>query len=334
MPKKILVLKNDRGGDLVSSIRLINKLAKNNELTIYLSEINIDFKFLFVKSNVKKVNFNLNIIDKIKIFIDIVKNKYDEVFILCPKNFYFYLPLIFKKTKFYALTINGRKRNRPSLFLRKYLHKYSTAYRTKINKRNFIQNQLDLIDSDEIFDYKDLNLPNYEENIAKNLPEKYIFFQFKKSFFDQLNWSTKEFHKIINFIETKYQFILFSSDIEDNIYDKYFEKNFTTINFDGKRNFNVINKKNIIYLRKIDPKNLFLIVKNANKILCPHGMITQIAYLFNKKSINLFSFKINSIEDYHHQKISFSEWYSNMNIKFTFLSNDINKSISKISKFI
>ena len=36
---KILVLKNDRGGDLVSSIRLINKLAKNNELTIYLSEI-------------------------------------------------------------------------------------------------------------------------------------------------------------------------------------------------------------------------------------------------------------------------------------------------------
>ena len=56
MPKKILVLKNDRGGDLVSSIRLINKLAKNNELTIYLSEINIDFKFLFVKSNVKKVN--------------------------------------------------------------------------------------------------------------------------------------------------------------------------------------------------------------------------------------------------------------------------------------
>ena len=77
-----------------------------------------------------------------------------------------------------------------------------------------------------------------------------------------------------------------------------------------------------------------LIVKNANKILCPHGMITQIAYLFNKKSINLFSFKINSIEDYHHQKISFSEWYSNMNIKFTFLSNDINKSISKISKFI
>ena len=100
MPKKILVLKNDRGGDLVSSIRLINKLAKNNELTIYLSEINIDFKFLFVKSNVKKVNFNLNIIDKIKIFIDIVKNKYDEVFILCPKNFYFYLPLIFKKTKF------------------------------------------------------------------------------------------------------------------------------------------------------------------------------------------------------------------------------------------
>ena len=40
----------------------------------------------------------------------------------------------------------------------------------------------------------------------------------------------------------------------------------------------------------------------SNKIVCPHGLVTQIAYLFEKKSVNLFCFEINSVEDYHHQK--------------------------------
>ena len=64
MSKKILIFKNDRGGDLVSSIRLIYKLNKNNNnLTIYLSDINYDFNFLLGKLKIKKVNFNLNLID-------------------------------------------------------------------------------------------------------------------------------------------------------------------------------------------------------------------------------------------------------------------------------
>ena len=69
-------------------------------------------------------------------------------------------------------------------------------------------------------------------------------------------------------------------------------------------------------------------------VLGPHGLITQISYLLDKKNINLFNFKIRNLEDYHHQKISFSEWYSNMNLKFILLNSDINKAIKKISKFI
>ena len=115
--KKILIFKNDRGGDLVSSIRVIYKLIeKKAKISIYLSNINYDFKFLISKLSIKKINFNLNIFDKVKIFYDLFKNKYDEVFILSPKNFYFYLPLFFKKTKFFAITINGKKRNRPNFF--------------------------------------------------------------------------------------------------------------------------------------------------------------------------------------------------------------------------
>ena len=120
--KKILVLKNDRAGDFISSVRLISELINNSDkLDIYLSEYNFNFRFLIPNSNHKKTNFNLKFIDKIRIFFDIYRNKYDEIFILTPKNFYFFLPLLFKKIKFYAIVINGKKRNRPIFFLRKYL---------------------------------------------------------------------------------------------------------------------------------------------------------------------------------------------------------------------
>ena len=332
--KKILIFKNDRGGDLISSIRLIYKLIeKNNDISIYLSNVNYDFKFLIKKLSIKKINFNINFLDKIKIFLDLLINKYEKVFILSPKNFYFFLPFFFRKTKFYAITVNGKKRNRPSKFLRKYLFKYQTTFRTKLNNKNIIQNQLSLIDADGVFDYHDLKLNNLSESISKKLPKKFAFFQFKKSFFDQLNWSAEEFKKIVQLIEVKYKFVIFSSDIENNDYDTYFMENYSTIDFTNQNSF--YNKNtNIIYLRKVDPENLCLLIKMADKIICPHGLVTQIAYLFNKKSVNLFGFKIHNIEEYHHQKISFSEWYSNMKIKFIFLNTNIDKAIRKISKFL
>ncbi len=332
--KKILIFKNDRGGDLVSSIRLIYKLIeKNKDISIYLSNVNYDFKFLIDELKIKKINFNLNLLDKIKIFYDLLINKYDEVFILSPKNFYFFLPFFFRKSKFYAITINGKKRNRPNKFLRNYLYKYKISFRTKLNNKNIIQNQLSLIDAKEDFNYRVLKLKNLNVNISSKLPKNFAFFQFKKSFFDQLNWSMDEFEKIIKLIVDKYKFVVFSSDIENNHYDSYFKEKFSTIDFQNNNSF--FNKKSsIIYLRKIDPENLCLLIKMADKIICPHGLVTQIAYLFNKRSVNLFGFKINSIEEYHHQKISFSEWYSNMKITFVFLNSNIDKSIRKISKFI
>ncbi len=333
--KKILVLKNDRAGDFISSVRLISELInKSSKLDIYLSEFNYNFKFLIPKSNHKKTNFNLNFIDKIKIFFDIFKNKYDEIFILTPKNFYFFLPILFKKIKFYAIVINGKKRNRPIYFLRKFLYKISIRYRNKINKHNIIQSNLSLIDSQNNFDSFKLNLEQTNTDYFKHIPKNYIYFQFKRKFFEDLNWGINEFEKIINFLESKYDKVVFSADIETNNYDNYFEKNYSFINFEDNASYVKKNNKKTLYLKKIDPINLFHIIKNASKILGPHGLITQISNLLNKRSVNLFNFRIKNTQDYHHQKISFSEWYSNMGIKFIFLNDDINKSLRKITKFI
>ncbi len=336
MKKKILIFKNDRGGDLISSIRLIHNLMKNNDIDIYLSELNYNFRFLLKGCKLKKINYNLTLSDKFKILINIFRNKYKEIFILTPKNFYYYLPVIFRNIKFNAIIVNGKKRNRPPIFLRKFLNKTSIRHRTKTNELNIIESNLSLVDLNINDDQnlESLKLINSNENSIPNLPKNYIFFHFKKRFFDELNWGTKEFDDIIKVLKTKYNNIVFSSDIEKNKYDNYFFSNFTSIDFEQNYKFTEKNEKNIIYLKKIDPKNLFLVIKGSQMVLGPHGLITQISYLLDKKNINLFNFKIRNLEDYHHQKISFSEWYSNMNLKFILLNSDINKAIKKISKFI
>ena len=133
--KKILIFKNDRGGDLFTSLKLISSLLiKTNDVKIYLSELNIGFSFFFKNAKINKINFNLNIFDKITIIIDLFLNKYDEIFILTPKNFYFFLPFLFKNIKFYAIVYENNIKNRPSIYQRKFLFNYKKIGR-KLQRR-------------------------------------------------------------------------------------------------------------------------------------------------------------------------------------------------------
>ena len=132
MEKKdnVIILKNDAVGDLVQSLSAINNIIKNNEgknIKIYLSERSKDFDFLVNKKNIefKIINYDLSIKDKINLLIDFLRINISNIYILTPKNYYFFLPLIFKKIKFYGLCINGPNNyKRPKKFFRKYLYKY------------------------------------------------------------------------------------------------------------------------------------------------------------------------------------------------------------------
>ena len=51
---KILILKNDRAGDLFTSLKLISSLIRDyKDVNIYLIELNIAFSFFFKKKNKK-----------------------------------------------------------------------------------------------------------------------------------------------------------------------------------------------------------------------------------------------------------------------------------------
>ena len=128
--KYVIILKNDATGDLTHSLLAINNIIKNNKdqkIIIYLSERSEKFSFLINNDNVefKKLNYDLSFLEKIRLFLFILNTNISKVYILTPKIFYFWLPPIFKKIKFYGLCINGPNNyKRPIEFLRKYLFKY------------------------------------------------------------------------------------------------------------------------------------------------------------------------------------------------------------------
>lgn len=332
---KILILKNDRAGDLMTSLKLISSLNCNNKLKIYLSELNNGFSFFFKNINTEKINFNLNIKDKIKIFFDLYKNSYDEVYILTPKSFYFFLPLFFKKVKFYSIVYNN-KRNRPINWLRKFLFKYRIIYRNKINVSSYRNIQLELLDKNSNIDnhFSNLYIPKISSNLSNVIPKKFLFFQFRYLFFLQLGWGLNEFNLLMNKLLTKYENILFSSDNENSSeimeFNKHFEENYSII--DTNKYFSKINNANekIFYLKDINAKNLFLVCKESEMNLAKEGIISHISYFHKVKCHNLFNFQINSFDDYKFQKISYSEWSKGMNLSFSFLSSNIDKSIKKI----
>ncbi len=338
---KILILKNDRAGDLFTSLTLISTLNLNcKDITIYLSELNIGFSFFFNKMKIKKINFNLNFFNKLEIFFNILLNRYSRVYILTPKNFYFFLPLFFRKTKFYSIVYDSHNRKRPVKFLRKFLYKYKIVYRNKINKKSYRDLQSELIDDDLTIDvnHSSILIPKINLKLKTILPDNFLLFQFRYTFFEKLNWNLNEFDYLMTQILSKYNYILFSSDVENNkkskFYNSYFRRNYSTIDtFNCQK---IVNSKNtnIFFLDNINSENLFYLIKESKMNLAKEGIYSHISYFHKKKCHNLFNFNINSKNDFIHQKISYSEWCKNMNFSFSFLNDDIKKASKKILRNI
>jgi len=341
MSDKILILKNDRAGDLFTSLTLISSLIhRYKDIKIYLSELNSGFSFFFKGKKINKVNFNLSLIDKFLIFYDILVNDYKKIYILTPKSFYFILPLIFRNIKFYAIVYDGFERSRPSSYLRNYLFKYKVIYRNKINKKSYRQLQNDLLDDDIDLDtqHNALFIPKITKSLKNLLPNKYILFQFRYLFFEQLGWGVNEFDYLISQLSKKYKYILFSSDIEKNKktckYNEYFKKHYSVIDFTIQTKNQNLKNPNIYYLKNINSENLFYVLNGSLMNLGKEGIYSHISFFLKKKCHNLFNFKILKKEDITHEKISYSEWCKDMHFGFSFLNSDIKKATRKIIRNI
>ncbi len=333
--KKVIILKNDRTGDLFTSIRAINSIFnkhQNDKIEIFLSKINHKFSFLFNPHKIRVVNFDLNIFEKISIFFYFLFNKIDTVYILTPKNFYYVLPFIlyFKKIKFYGICIDSDN-YRPSIFLRKFLYKKIIINRKQIQKRNStyeIQKKL--------VDYKDkqLNLinTNIKIKLKINFYDNTIFFHYKKNIFKNLlDWDLNNIKKLINFLYELKGSVIFSSEINDQESDTFFLSEFNSYDF-KKEISNKINDKKILYLKNIDGQNLYSAINESKFIVAPEGIITHIGYHLKKNIFSLLFFRLKNKKDFIKQVISCKEWFPPNNFKYIVLKKDFESSIRKLKK--
>ena len=332
----IIIFKNDAVGDLAQSLEAINNIVCQNtksNITIYLSEISKDFYFLLKYQNVtiKILNYNLSFLDKIKIMKCLLTDNFKSIYILTPKNFYFYLPLIFKKIKFYALCLDGNNNyKRPSEFLRKYLYKYVINNRDSINKRkSTVEIQINLTGSHNYNQkYKISSVPKFTNETYQNI-DNYIYFHLKLENFKKLGWGLNDLKEIFNEFLKYQKRVIFTRDInpKDRIED--YRDNFKVINFELNENFDF--NSSITLIDGIKGSDLYNLIRNSSKIVAFHGMMTNLASIEKKPVLDLFYCDIKSLEDYRRYKNALYEFKPNYeDYDFIVPSKNILKTLNKM----
>ena len=331
---KILILKNDRVGDLFNSLDGINAILKDNpntEIEIILSKISKKLSFLFDIDNVTVsfLPYHLNFFDKLRLFFKVLTNSFEKIYILSPKNFYYYLPL-FSKSKFYAITIKNSNKSRPFNFLLKKLFKYKVNNRDHKNINDNINSLIfHLCSTKQLSSYN--NILNHNPQCSSlflnniSLFENFIHIHYKDFIFEKNGWSNASFFKLLDNLSYKNKVIL-TSDYGNFNYHKNFLSNFSHLDF-----YNSIDKidlkKNIHYLHNINTSDLFKLISLSKTIISPHGAMTVMGSYLKKKVIDIFDTNIN-INAFREYKPS------NDNYKFFIIKPDFDKILFKINKFL
>ena len=334
--KNIIIFKNDRLGDLFHSLNGINNILnehKNDNIEIYLSDYSRNFSFLFNKENIKinYLNYRLSMVEKFKIFNLFLKSSIDKVFILSPKNFFFYLPFFFKKTKFYGVTVKEKNKDRPIQYFNKFLFKFRINNRKIKKKGDSIKNIIEDLCSNNLSSNPQMinTTPASNFNFESFSQNKYCHFHFKKFLYEKKKWSFSNLSSFLNIlIKNKYKVFL-TSDIEKNKFNEIFKNKFKTINFENnntnKLSSNLID--DIVYLENIESLDLFNLIKNASLVVSPHGTMTVIASYLKVPVLDIFDNTINKIAFYEYKP-------DNDNYKFMILKSFSERQLVKIERLL
>jgi len=331
---KILVLKNDRVGDLANALKGINSLLNENsdkEIEIVLSGISKDLGFLFKIKNVKitYLNYSLNIFDKVKLFFKVATSNFEKIYILAPKNIYFFLPLICR-AKIFAITITNKNKSRPIKYLKSKLHYYKNNNRETRKIGESISNLIDDLCNEEKKTYPNIlnNNPSLSLLLNENISllSNFIHIHYKENIFSKNGWSSDDFIDLLNSFKDLNYKIIFTSDIGNFSYHNKFLSTFSNLNFDNKvSNLNV--KSTIHYFHNINTQDLFKLIDLSSVVIAPHGAMSVLASYLNKAVIDIFdtNVKSNSFHEFKPQ---------NFNYKFLILTNDKIKVKNKILKYL
>ena len=334
--KNVVILKNDATGDLVHSMEAIYNIIKNKDVqnvTIFISRMSKKFAFLINDSKVKIkiLNYDLSFLEKIRLLYFFFINKFEDVYILAPKNFYYLLPIIFFKTKFHAICINNiNNYRRPSNFLRKFLYNYKVNDRSTIFKRDSSALLQMKLTSTKSITKKEIKIePSVSENLKKYLPKDYFYFHLRKKRLDELGWGISELSLLFNEFLKYSKNVVLTKDIELDENTKILKDNFNSFDF---KSLSYINKsKKIIFLDNIDGEDLYNVIRLSKKVIAFHGMIPSLASINKVSVLELFHCNIKNWNDYRNYRNAFYEFKPNYkNHSFIIPNRNIKKSIKKM----
>ena len=132
-------------------------------------------------------------------------------------------------------------------------------------------------------------------------------------------------------MNSKYDNVLFTSEINNNLLNDRFENKFNTFDFILKKK-KIVNDKKIFFLKDVDGKNLFDVVQKSTNIVCPEGIMTHMGYYLKKPILALIHFNLYSKEDFRNQIISCKEWFPPSNYQYSVLKKNYSESIKKLNK--
>ncbi|MFL2897764.1 MAG: hypothetical protein ACJZ4A_02235 [Candidatus Pelagibacter sp.] len=335
--EKIIIFKNDAIGDLIHSREAIHNISVSNpnkQIVLFLTINSKNFNFLFNYKNIiiKTIRNNLTIFEKFFLIFYIIKNRINEIFILTPKNFFFLLPIIFKKIKFYAICVNDLNNyKRPSDYLRKNLYKIVINDRSAMYKRPSIENLQNKLIGDYYVKKYELNFSYVKKNDLI-YQKDYIYFHLKQRRFERLKWGVNELEKILNYFLKFNNKVIITRDIEVDQRSFQIKDKFNY--YDFKIDEFINNNSNIILLDNIEGADLYNVIRNASKIIAFHGMITSFAWIEKKKVLDLYDVEINNWDDYRKYRNSFYEFKPSYgNYDFIIPKKDINKTLNKMNFF-
>ena len=291
MIKNILVFRTDRIGDLLltcPSIKTIKEHFPESKLSIVTSEKN----FLYAKtfSFFDKVYLfpNGGIIKKIKLFKELSKKTFDNIFIFDGKDRSIIISCFLKSQNKVAKIVNKKQ----AFFCKLFNIKFSyDVFGVDLN--NLHQNLIDCSNIDkkiENFDYltkkKDNNFASkipLENYIQIHLDEKWFSSTYIKNYND-INPSFEEFGNFIKSLSDNNNVLITTGLLSNNLIDRL-EINST----DQITNNIFINniKENIILVKKPSFLDLESILRKTKVLITCHGALTHAAASFNIKIIDI-----------------------------------------------
>ena len=258
--KNILVIKNDRLGDLAISLPALNLILnkyKNKKITFVLSDINFGFSFLLKNNNVDfiKTSYSLNFFERINFFYLLLFKKFEKVYIFRPKNYYFFLSFIFRD-------INGKRESIVELQIKTINYK-------SIYVDNLINNT------------NSLNLANYKP------PRDYIFIHYKDTVFKKAGWVINNFISLIDNI-SKLTNVILVTDLENHKYKSKFIEKYSYVDLKKKSENMKIKESNVIFVNNVMGQHLSNLIRDAKIVIACHGTMTILANYFNVKTLDLY----------------------------------------------